>query len=180
MADYPLTAYGGGDRDGMPADLGVGDGNGQPAVAEPVRTLELACVHLAARRKLPIPGVIGYVTLTAATKYSFSVSREAYTRDAVLRATLSSTDDRGFCSIRVEVSDVSYDDTTDNLNTGTTPRQIELPFTLGANEAADIDGQIDVDVTITPYNTHSGATADTVVWSIAIDPQPVDVITVTI
>jgi hypothetical protein len=166
-----------GPRGGFPSGLTEGINNGQAAGSDPIEVLESACLHLAGSRKLFIPGPVGFRQATAATKWFFYISRENYSKYASLVMWISATDRRSYASVRVVVSDTSYDTTTSDIATGLDAKEVIIPeIVIGAGDNTDTDTAVSVTITITPGNDDTGITADFVLWSIGMIVEPMHTI----
>lgn len=180
-----LNTYGGGPFDGFPGlSLGRGDKNGHMSWANPVQALEEACAHLAARRKLPVPGLGGFVALSEdeARMFRFAFTREQYSARGVIRGFAQTVNDSDYLLVSVDVNGAgarSYQ---------VTPRgvggEVTIPFVLGDGDAGDYDSGAgvpnvsEVEVTVEPKNGSSTVTPGAVLYSLWLEPLPMDQIEV--
>lgn len=178
-----LSTYGGGQYGGFPGlKIGRADENGHKAWADPVQALEDACAHFAARRKLPCPGLAGYVSLDEERVFYLVFAREHYSKRAVLRGYAQTTNDSDIITMTLNID--GFGTVTHERQPGASGGEITIPIDIGDGTASDYQTGASaatttgVEVIINSINGDSTITPGGYLYSLWLEILPMDQIEV--
>jgi len=161
-------------RDGFPADLNRSNRNGQRGRSVVMERLERALVHLAARRKLTIPGPWNKtVDFPAVATWGARVPREGHSPRARLVLLYSTAYIEDVVLISWSTPQGSGSVQAAGTGSAQSPEQYEVPLEWGAGDDSDFS-QADISFTIAPFRGSGSdpSTPSVRIWHAYIYVEP--------